>query len=167
LWSTWLPENTSDTIIQGGYYTTLIRPGLRLIALNNNYCFIYNWWLLYDESPYINQFQWLHDTLLEAEEAGEKVHIITHIPNGISEMYDSCSEEYQKVINRFHRTIKAQFTGHVEFLNFNLFFSKKKKSKPINVAFNGGSLTTFSENNRNYVLYKVDPNSFVSIFLLF
>jgi hypothetical protein len=29
----------------GGYYTTLIRPGMRLISLNTQYCDMYNFYV--------------------------------------------------------------------------------------------------------------------------
>lgn len=160
-WETWLPNSTFDTISKGGYYTTLIQPGLRLIALNNNYCYLYNWWLLYSTKPVKTQFKWLEETLKEAEEAGEKVHILAHIPNGHPEYFEYCSKKYYKIINKYHKTIAGQFNGHSEFWNFNLFFSKKKSSSAISVAFNGGGLSTYSETNRNYVLYKVNPETFV------
>ena len=41
--SLWLPEDTRETILRGGYYTALVRPGFRVIALNNMYCYMLNW----------------------------------------------------------------------------------------------------------------------------
>jgi hypothetical protein len=43
LWSAWLPPETKETIMQGGFYTALARPGFRIIALNNNVCYYFNW----------------------------------------------------------------------------------------------------------------------------
>lgn len=42
-WAAWLPNSTYDTIKQGGFYTTLIKPGWRLIALNSNIAYVWNW----------------------------------------------------------------------------------------------------------------------------
>lgn len=42
-WSIWLPmSEISDTLRKGGYYTLLLKPGYRLIALNNNMGYINN-----------------------------------------------------------------------------------------------------------------------------
>lgn len=41
-WSQWLPETAMATLRKGGYYTLLVRKGLRVIALNNNHCFTFN-----------------------------------------------------------------------------------------------------------------------------
>jgi hypothetical protein len=43
LWSDWLPQETKETILQGGFYTVLVRPGFRIIALNSNLGHTYNW----------------------------------------------------------------------------------------------------------------------------
>ena len=72
-WSNWLPELTSSTIRYGGYYTTLIQPGLRLISINMNYCYIYNWWLLYRSQDPASNLLWLSQVLEEAESRSEKV----------------------------------------------------------------------------------------------
>jgi hypothetical protein len=43
LWSNWLPPETRETILHGGYYTALAKPGFRIIGLNNNVCYTQNW----------------------------------------------------------------------------------------------------------------------------
>lgn len=41
----WLPESTRSTILQGGYYTVIPKKGFRIIALNSNICYSYNWYV--------------------------------------------------------------------------------------------------------------------------
>lgn len=161
-WQKWLPNNTLETIKQGGYYTALIQPGLRVIALNNNICLSYNFWILYSTDEMKRQFQWLHDTLLAAEQAEEYVHILAHIPSGKKDYFHPCSREYMKIVERFYKTISAQFNGHSEFFDINVFYDSFNKSIATNVAWNGGSLATYSEVNRNYVLYEAEAESFAS-----
>lgn len=43
LWSKWLPADAKETILKGGYYTVSPKPGFRIIALNSNVCYTYNW----------------------------------------------------------------------------------------------------------------------------
>jgi sphingomyelin phosphodiesterase len=152
-----LPPDALETVKRGGYYTTIVRPGLRLIGLNNNVCNIFNWWILYETKSVQEQFQWLHDVLLMAEKAGEKVHILAHIPNGDEDYHAPCAREYQRIVDRFHKTIVAHFNGHLEMFNFNLFFYESTSALPVSVAWNGGSLATFSGGNRNYIVLFVDP----------
>lgn len=41
-WLQWLPKETKRTIRCGGYYSVLVKPGFRIIGLNNNFSFFYN-----------------------------------------------------------------------------------------------------------------------------
>lgn len=161
LWSTWLPSNTRETILKGGYYTFLIKPGLRIVALNSNVCFNFNWWLLYNDTDQYGQLEWLVSVLTEAELNQEAVHILSHVPSSQSDCLQNWSKEYTKIINRFADTVVAQFNGHTHNDELVIYFNESDTSQAINVAFNGGSLTTYSNVNPNYVVYDVDPGSFV------
>lgn len=161
LWKGALPPAALETVTSGGYYTTLVKPGLRLIALNDNVCFVLNWWLLYEVETVRAQFQWLHDVLLAAERNGEKAHILSHIPNGDEDFHKPCSREFRRIVDRFHDTIVGQFHGHSEYFGFEIFHWNNEITSPVNVAWSGGSIATFSGVNRNYVVYFVDPVSYV------
>ncbi|XP_026274503.1 sphingomyelin phosphodiesterase [Frankliniella occidentalis] len=150
----WLPETTRDTIMRGGFYTLLVEPGFRVVALNNMYCYPMNWWVLHNPVDPSGQLAWLVDVLLEAEEAGEKVHILSHIPAGSEDCLESWSREFAKIVDRFSATISAHFNGHTHVDDLVLFYDQN--GRPNNVAYNGGSLTTYSDVNPNYKLYLVD-----------
>lgn len=165
LWGHRLPPDAIETVKKAGYYTKLLRPGLRLIALNNNECAVYNWWLLYGVKSIRDQFQWLHDVLLSAEKANEKVHILAHIPNGDDDYHQPCSREFRRIVDRFHRTIAGHFNGHTEFIGYNIFYHMNNETSPINVGWNGGSIATYSGVNRNYLVYDVDPVTYVRKFI--
>ena len=141
-------------------------PGLRLIALNNNNCYVFNWWVLYSIDEIKDQLQWLHDTLLIAENRGEKVHILAHIASGEGSCFSYWSREYRRVVERFSETISGQFNGHSHFNEFNIFYSLKDISKPVSVAWNGGSITTYTDVNPNYNVYYVDTINYVSMSLI-
>jgi sphingomyelin phosphodiesterase len=55
-----LPSHTRESIERGGFYTTIIRPGLRLISLNMNYCSAENFWLFINSTDPLNQLQWVN-----------------------------------------------------------------------------------------------------------
>ena len=42
IWGQWLP-GTESTILKGGFYSYEINPGLKIVALNNNFCYTSNW----------------------------------------------------------------------------------------------------------------------------
>ncbi|XP_011865141.1 PREDICTED: sphingomyelin phosphodiesterase-like isoform X2 [Vollenhovia emeryi] len=156
----WLPESTRSTILQGGYYTVSPRKGFRIIALNSNVCFRYNWWLWYAPKDPYGQLQWMADTLSRAEEDGEFVHILAHIPPGDKECLSTWRREYIKVVKRFSHIIRAQFNGHTHTDELQLYYGGDDNSKINNVAWNGGSINTNQNLNSNYKLYTVDNKNY-------
>ncbi|GJQ65201.1 hypothetical protein Trydic_g7339 [Trypoxylus dichotomus] len=160
LWSNWLDTSAIDTLNAGGFYQILIKPGLRLISLNNNVAYTFNWWLLYDDVDPYGQLQWLSDTLYEAEQNGEKIHIIGHQPSSRPSIHKIWSREYRRIIQRFSATIAGIFNGHTHTDELILYHSSEDPNLPINVAWNGGSLTTFSDKNPNYKVYDIDGGTY-------
>ncbi len=59
-------------------------------------------WLGLDYSDPMDQLQWLHDELLLAEEAGEKVWILSHLPTGNGDCMSTWGREYTKIIERLN-----------------------------------------------------------------
>lgn len=110
-WLNWLPNETLPTIQQAGYYTTMVKPKLRVIALNNNDCYVYNWWTFYSTDSQIEQLQWFHDMLVVAEKKKESVHVLAHIYPGEGSCFKIWAREYRRIVERFHDVITAQFYG--------------------------------------------------------
>ena len=162
-WASWLPPSAQATIRRGGYYTVLHSPGFRIITLNDNDCYRYNWWVMYSRNEMTFALQWFHDTLLAAESAGEKVHVLAHIHPGGRSCFRWWSQQYRRVIERFHRIISGQFYGHSHDDEFNVFYATQNINFAINNAWIGGATTAFGETNPNYVLYHVDRILYVSI----
>ncbi|XP_011178297.2 sphingomyelin phosphodiesterase 1-like [Zeugodacus cucurbitae] len=156
-WSAWLPADTKDTILKGGYYTVSPKAGFRVIALNNNDCFSENWWLFYEGTNKIPQLQWLHDTLLAAEKAGEYVHILAHIPSGDGTCWSVWAREFNRLVERYRNTISGIFNGHSHKDEMHLHYATNGHA--VGVAWNGGALTTSSVKNPNYRIYYMESNS--------
>ncbi|XP_072029445.1 sphingomyelin phosphodiesterase-like [Amphiura filiformis] len=152
----WLPKDTRSTIMQGGFYTTVIHPGLRVVSLNMNFCNDQNWWLQINETDPAGELQWLMNVLQQAEDKKEKVHILGHIPPG------SCAKvwtaNYYRIVDRYESTIVAQFFGHTHKDEFELFYDVDTLKRPTNVVYVGGSVTTYSQINPSYRVYTVDGN---------
>ncbi|XP_046635576.1 sphingomyelin phosphodiesterase-like [Daphnia pulicaria] len=155
-WARWLPAEVASTIRYGGYYTAVILPGLRVISLNTNYCYTGNWWTLSKSQDPASSLLWLNKVLEDAERAGEKVHILSHIPPGNGDCWTIFSREFSKIINRFESTVAAQFYGHTHKDEFKIFYDLVDRNRPTNVAFIGPSLTPFTELNPGYRVYTID-----------
>ncbi|XP_035688596.1 sphingomyelin phosphodiesterase-like isoform X2 [Branchiostoma floridae] len=156
-WTHWTPVSTKSNIERGAFYSVLVRPGLRLISINTNYCYNLNWWLLLNTTDPAGQLQWLTQQLQQAEDKGEKVHIIGHIPPGI-DCLSAWSWNYYRIIDRYESTVAAQFFGHTHRDHFELFYDMKNRTRPTNIAYIGPSVTTYQYMNPGYRVYEIDGN---------
>lgn len=155
-WESWLPAEALRTLRIGGFYAFSPRPGLRLISLNMNFCSRENFWLLINSTDPAGQLQWLVGELQAAEEQGDKVHIIGHIPPG--HCLKSWSWNYYRIIARYENTVAGQFFGHTHVDEFELFYDEETLSRPLSVAFLAPSATTYIGLNPGYRVYQIDGN---------
>lgn len=157
-WNFWLKDAKAvETIRKGGYYTTLITKGLRLVSLNTNYGHKENFWLAVMSVDPAHQLAWLIDVLLASEKEGEKVHIIGHVPPG--DRLEWWDYNYYRVVERFQHTITGQFFGHTHHDEFRVFYDMKTFRTPVQVAYLSPSVTTFHDLNPGYRVYEVDVGS--------
>ncbi|KAM3602492.1 uncharacterized protein V6R79_005217 [Siganus canaliculatus] len=118
LWKPWLQPEALQTLSQGGFYSQLIKPGLRLISLNT---------ILYygpdkatsNMTDPAGQFEWLEKTLEAAAQNLEKVYIIAHVPIGylpftrnITAIRESHNERLVAICRRHSAVIAGHFYGH-------------------------------------------------------
>lgn len=119
--------------------------------------------MYFNEIDPFDQLKWLVSELQKAEQNGEYVHILAHVPPGDLQCHKTWLHQYNRIVRRFSKTIKAQFNGHTHNDELRLFYDAGDPKKVVNVAFNGGSFTTFVGLNPNYRVYDVNSKSFVSI----
>lgn len=116
-------------------------------------------WLHYKPNYMKDQLEWLRDTLKAAETGGEKVHILGHVPpNNYASAY-VWNREYRRVVLRYAHIISGQFNGHTHRDEFSIFYSEHDVA--VNVAWNGGSGTTYAALNSNYRIYHANSKNFV------
>ncbi|CAF3487160.1 unnamed protein product [Rotaria socialis] len=149
-----LPSDTRDTISLGAFYTTIVRPGLRLISLNMNYCSSENYWLFVNATDPLGQLQWLVQWLQYAEDHDEKVHIIGHHPP--RSCLAAFSWNFHSIVNRYENTIAGQFYGHTHNDEFIVFYDDADSQRPISMAYVTPSLTTQAFLNPGYRVYTMD-----------
>uniref|UniRef100_F7DWG8 Sphingomyelin phosphodiesterase n=1 Tax=Ornithorhynchus anatinus TaxID=9258 RepID=F7DWG8_ORNAN len=153
-WEPWLTPDALRTLRFGGYYALTPCPGLRLISLNMNFCSRENFWLLVNSTDPAGQLQWLVGELQAAEDRGDKVHIIGHIPPG--HCLKSWSWNYYRIVARYENTLAGQFFGHTHVDEFEIFYDEETLSRPVSVAFLAPSATTYINLNPGYRVYEVD-----------
>lgn len=104
----------------------------------------------------------MHRTLAAAELAGEYVHLVGHVPPNDATCLDAWNDEYVRIVKRFAHIISGQFHGHTHNDEFAVIFEGSPGSAALNVAWTGGSVTSFVALNSNYRLYYVDSENYVS-----
>ncbi|NWV01032.1 ASM phosphodiesterase, partial [Upupa epops] len=146
-----------------GFSSAPLAPGLRLVALNMNYCSQANFWLLVNSTDPAGQLRWLGQELAEAESAGDKVlgalggpgaPLPPH-PTGLSSSPSLLSPLRPSLAARFEGTIAGQFFGHTHLDEFELFYDEESLSRPLSVAFLAPSVTTYIDLNPGYRIYEV------------
>ncbi|KAJ1373679.1 putative sphingomyelin phosphodiesterase asm-3 [Parelaphostrongylus tenuis] len=158
-WSDWVPEDQMKTVKYMGCYMKKIYPGLRLISLNNALGGdAINLFLYINQTDPDGTMTWLVEQLLDAERAGESVHIIAHIPGGDSEALEGWALNYYNVINRFQNTVAAQFFGHTHSEEFYITYEdpKSSSSRPTSVVYSAPSVTPYSKYFPAYRIYTID-----------
>lgn len=147
---------------RGGHYSVRVKPGFRIISVNSNYCARLNPWLLYDPVDPGHQLQWLRDELLSAEEAGDKVHLIGHVPPDHRECTEFWLYNYVRLMERFSDTIKAQFYGHTHRDEFRVVYgiNDRENNQPVAFQFICPSITSYSQTNPAYRIYEIDSGTY-------
>ncbi|VEN41644.1 unnamed protein product [Callosobruchus maculatus] len=158
LWKPWLNETSLETVRKQGYYAHTFTSKLKIIALNNNICYRFNWWLLYDFKFLEEQLNFLKNELEDSEAKEQFVHIIAHQPTGNGECIRPWERSYVALVRRFAHIIVGQFNGHTHTDELKIFFDEN--GEPINVGYNGASLTTFQNYNPNYKVMSLDRNTY-------
>jgi len=162
-WARWIPADSQETMLYGGYYTSLVRPGLRMVALNTMYCDGDNFWLWLNNTDAC-QLVWLQGVLQSAKDNGEKVYMIGHIPPGSDGCHDTYPETYYNLVDQYHDIIAGQFFGHTHYDMFQLFRDPETNTIPLSVAFIAPSVepseTGYGQTNPSYRVFEADPSSF-------
>jgi len=156
-YSTWLPQEQLEMFRQTAAYSFQPpdRPGFRILSIPSPLCLNYNFFIFMDFSDPGNMLAWMTSELLKAEQAGERVHILSHVPAGNHECLGGWGREYAKIINRFENTVVAQFHGHTHNDHFEVFYDETG-TRASNIAFITPSVSTYTWLNPGYRLYTID-----------
>ncbi|KAA0186014.1 hypothetical protein HAZT_HAZT006898 [Hyalella azteca] len=155
-WQSWVPSASMPTLLKGGYYTVTPYPGLRVLSINSNYCNSMNWWLMIAHKDPTEQLVWMDRQLAEAEAAGEKVHIITHIPPGYPECLPSWSRQFARIVTKYADIVTGIFSGHQHLDQWEVLYDPDDVTRPTSVAYIAPSATTFREHSPSFRTYSVD-----------
>jgi len=154
--SQWLPEEQLDTFREMAAYSYKYRPGFRVISFPSPLCLTYNFFLWMDFSDPGNMLQWMVEQLYIAEQEGDRVHLISHVPAGNHECLGGWGREYTRIVERFENTIVGHFHGHTHNDEFEVFYDTETGSRPTNIAYITPSVTSYTGFNPGYRIYTID-----------
>ncbi|GFR28023.1 acid sphingomyelinase-like phosphodiesterase 3b, partial [Trichonephila clavata] len=149
-----------------GYFSRLVKPGLRIISVNTILWYIPNN-LTSDVPDPGNQFQWLEAVLKNSSQSLEKVYIIGHVPPGYYNraykggetsptMHHQHAESFTKILLKYSPIITGQFYGHVHLDMFQIFQYDTGTFKGSSIL--APSVTPWHTNKDNNITLPVNPS---------
>ncbi|KAJ7198285.1 sphingomyelin phosphodiesterase [Mycena pura] len=166
-WEHWIqPAAAYEVLHNSGSYSTLVQgTSLRILAINTQYWYKQNFWL-YDSDAFQpdpnDVLAFMIEELQRAEDRGERVWIIGHIPPGHSDFAVDQSNYFDQVLQRYKHTVAGLFFGHTHSDQFQIGYSNysdQTAQTAVAVALIGPALTPNSGNPAVKV-YDIDPDTY-------
>ncbi|KAJ7041817.1 sphingomyelin phosphodiesterase [Mycena alexandri] len=158
-WERWIKGSAASQVDHhSGSYSALVSgTNLRIMAVNTQYWYKQNFWL-YDsdvQRPDPNGIiSFMVDQLQAAEDAGERMWIIGHIPIGGGDL----SNYYNQVLQRYKNTIAGQFFGHTHGDQFQIAYSNYSDQTAHTAV--SAALIVGACGNPAFKVYDIDPDTF-------
>lgn len=173
LWAPWLQPDAQLTLSQGGFYSQLVQPGLRLVSLNTILYYGPNEVTVNMSDP-AGQFEWLEKTLEAAAHSSEKVYIIAHVPVGflpfsrnITAVRERHNDRLVSIFRQHSDVIAGQFYGHTH--RDSVMVLLDRTGKPVNSVFVSPAVTPIRHvlepysNNPALRMYLFDAEDFAPL----
>nr|XP_046228729.1 acid sphingomyelinase-like phosphodiesterase 3a isoform X3 [Scatophagus argus] len=170
LWKPWLQPEALLTLSQGGFYSQLVKPGLRVVSLNTILYYGPNEVTSNMTDP-AGQFEWLEKTLQKAAQSLEKVYIIAHVPIGYlpfvrntTAIRKSQNERLVAICRKYSQVIAGHFYGHTH--RDSIMVLLDQQGKPVNSLFVSPAVTPIKNvmepysNNPAFRMYLYNTKDF-------
>ena len=155
IWGADLCEDAKKTLAYGGYYQTLVRPGLRVVSINSNIYATGNLFLnpanLVDVSSQLN---WLSDVLRQVKARDERVLLIGH--QSPSSWWPEFSARFNALLTEYAGTVLHAFWGHTHHSEVQLYTDDADPPRAHTVGYIGGSFTPYTDTNPGFQCYTYD-----------
>lgn len=152
-WGPFLSAESLKTVNHSAYYTELIAPGLRLVALNTVLYYQENLLVSRSLEDPAGQIAWLHNIFDNARKTGERIIITTHIPPG-TEFWDEFNKIYLNAFEGYNDVIVGAFYGHLHYETLRIIKDAAEGSDVSHIAYVTSSVTPKYNVNPSITLYK-------------
>lgn len=129
-WSKWITSVSINNVKTGGYYWQYLDKGVRVLCINSIYYDTDNiFQIKSDDEDERSGNQWIkiHNELEDANEKGDKVIIINHIPPGSGEANDYYVNKLVNISDKYRNINFIQLYGHTHEDLFRLYYNTTKK----------------------------------------
>lgn len=167
-------QSMQKTFLHNGYYSIIIKNKLRIILFNSVLCSRLAIYPGMDNAAH-EQFQWLHQELMDARERKQSVWIAMHIPEGIDVFASEnlfkiikrlnnqpvsfwkqwCTDAFNHEIDAFSDNITSILTAHTHADWFQILPTPTKSIPMIGTP----SISPIFGNNPGFKLYYYDTHS--------
>ncbi|KAK4179516.1 Metallo-dependent phosphatase-like protein [Triangularia setosa] len=163
-------DNTSrnQAFVHYGGYSVVHPLGLKIITINTDFYYRTNIFaFLHADNPdYSGIFSFLVDELQKAEDQGQRVWIVGHVPTGWQGLnaLPGGSDAFYQTIERYSPHVIANvFFGHTHEDQISIYYRNNGTSQSatdaLTTAWIGPSLTPLTNLNSGYRLYEVDTGT--------
>ncbi|KAH8692018.1 putative acid sphingomyelinase [Talaromyces proteolyticus] len=166
LWTSSIGSAASATADRNPGAYSVLHPGsnLRIISFNTNMYYKENFWLYEStmEADPSGQLAWLVDELQAAEDAGERVYLIGHMPMGSGDAFYDGSNYFDQIVTRYEAVIAALFFGHTHKDEFEISYSNytsQSYSNAVEISYIAPAMTPTS-GMPAFRVYSVDPETY-------
>ncbi|KAJ7622053.1 sphingomyelin phosphodiesterase [Roridomyces roridus] len=166
-WERWIGPNAASQVkhISGSYSVQVPGLKLRTVAVNTQMWYKQNYWLYDSDIPQPDPngiLAFMVKALQAAEDAGDPVWIIGHIPLGKEDTLPDQSNYYDQILQRYKNTITGQFFGHSHKDQFEIAYSNYSEQTAANAVGLGwiAPALTPTSGNPAFKVYDVDPDTF-------
>lgn len=133
----------------------------RIIAMNTNVCYTFNFENFVTFSDPGHQLEWLERELTEIENLGGSAIMLAHVPDG-PECTRQFGKRYHALMDRFQNVIRWGSYGHYHKELYTVVRDVVSK-KPIMTNFLVGSVTTFKGLFPSFGVIYLDPDTMLPI----
>lgn len=121
-WKQFIPDKRAmRTFLDYGYYSIdftnkngqkLSGLNSKIIVLNMNFCYVYNFEMLSQFKDPGNMIRWLEEELIDLENQNGTAILMSHVPNNV-DCVSSVSRRFHAILDRFQATIRGLYFSHV------------------------------------------------------
>ena len=127
----------------------------RIISLNTQNCYFFNFYLLKEYNDPKKELEWLENTLREMEQTGEVAIIIGHMSPGVPDCLNEVSSRLRVLFDRFQHVIRLNLFGHTHMEEIEVVRAMED-NKAVGVNYLTSSFTTFTDTNPSLRVITLD-----------